>query len=802
MKKSRILIVEDERLIAEDIKNTLERIGYNTTVTSAFGVDAFKLVKKKRPDLVLMDIVLKGKMNGIEAAKQIHSQYEIPVVYLTAYADNKTIELAKKTEPFGYIIKPIEQRELHSIIEITLYKKQIEKRLERLNRVLKTIRNVNQLITRESNLDKLTQNACETLLETRDYMDISIAMLQKTKDKIIPMAHCGNHKRKKWEITPSGKGKAPKCVKSVSKTATREVITSTKKYCRGCKYCIFPHDHQVVIVPMVHDNAVVGITMVIFEPEILIDHEELDLLKEVMNDLAMAYSKIEAEEALIQSEKKYCSLIKNIPDVTWTIDYKGNTTFISSNVEKIYGYSLKEIYKIGNSLWFGRIHLDDVEKVKDAFKSLFEKGTPMHIEYRIKRKDGKWIWLLDRSTGTYEKNGIKYADGVFSDITARKRAEDALKESEERLKTAQKIGKMGDWELEVKSKKITWSDQVYQLFDRDPKQGPPNYDENIAYYYPEDSQRLQEHVRQAIESGVAIRSDYRVKSSFGKSVYYSSTINPIMNDMGKVIKLVGTVHDITDRKKAEEKLKKYREHLAELVVERTKQLQKINTELEEFAYSVSHDLRAPLRAIQSFSQILLEDYGNKFDARGKEYAKRIINSSQNMNTMIESLLSYSRLGREEVKLKPINLNKIIKEVSNQLKPKIKEKDAEVNVKSFLPKVKGHNTTLMKVISNLLINAVTFVDQDQKPKIKIWVEEHNKWVRLNIEDNGIGIAPEYQEKVFRIFERLHSVETYPGTGIGLAIVRKGVERMNGKVGLESTLGKGSKFWVELEKAGSN
>ncbi len=132
------------------------------------------------------------------------------------------------------------------------------------------------------------------------------------------------------------------------------------------------------------------------------------------------------EEALEKSEQKYRSLVENIPDVSWTTDYKGNTIFISPNIEKIYGYSPDEIYTSGDRLWLGRIHHDDVEKVKAEFNTLFKDGTPLDIEYRIKRKDGKWIWLEDRSTGTYEKDGTLYADGVFYDITERKQVEEEL----------------------------------------------------------------------------------------------------------------------------------------------------------------------------------------------------------------------------------------------------------------------------------------------------------------------------------------------------------------------------------------
>lgn len=153
------------------------------------------------------------------------------------------------------------------------------------------------------------------------------------------------------------------------------------------------------------------------------------------------------EKELQTSKEKYRALITNIPDVTWTTDSKGNTTFVSPNVEDIYGYNPEEIYSAGDSLWFGRIHPDDVENVKEAFKAFFEKGNELNIEYRIKRKDGKWIWLHDRAADIYEKDGVLYADGVFTDVTNRKRAEEELKNKVNELEKFQEI--TVDRELEM-----------------------------------------------------------------------------------------------------------------------------------------------------------------------------------------------------------------------------------------------------------------------------------------------------------------------------------------------------------------
>jgi signal transduction histidine kinase len=218
--------------------------------------------------------------------------------------------------------------------------------------------------------------------------------------------------------------------------------------------------------------------------------------------------------------------------------------------------------------------------------------------------------------------------------------------------------------------------------------------------------------------------------------------------------------------------------------------------MEAFTYSVSHDLRAPLRTMQGFAQALLEDYSDCLDEIGQEYTQYIIEGAVQMDTLISDLLAYSRLSRTQINFQPVDLTYGVQEALRQLSAQIEQRRAEVTVDAPLPQVIAHRLTLVQVVTNLLSNAIKFVKPDVPPKVRIYAQEQQNWIRLSIVDNGIGIAPEHQERIFRVFERLHGVEIYPGTGIGLAIVRKGLERMGGRVGVESQPGQGSRFWIEL------
>jgi signal transduction histidine kinase len=221
--------------------------------------------------------------------------------------------------------------------------------------------------------------------------------------------------------------------------------------------------------------------------------------------------------------------------------------------------------------------------------------------------------------------------------------------------------------------------------------------------------------------------------------------------------------------------------------------------LEAFAYSVSHDLRAPLRAMQGFAQALLDDCSDQLNAAGSNYARRIVGAANRLDALIQDLLCYSRLAHCSLELGPVDMQRVISEVLAQLEAVIRDSRTSMKLPGpFLPVI-AHHCTLVQALGNLVSNAIKFVPPGVQPCIEVRMEPRAGEARLWIQDNGIGIPPEFHSRIFRVFERLHGVETYPGTGVGLAIVRKGVERMGGKVGVQSAPGQGSRFWIDLPVA---
>jgi PAS domain S-box-containing protein len=299
----------------------------------------------------------------------------------------------------------------------------------------------------------------------------------------------------------------------------------------------------------------------------------------------------------------------------------------------------------------------------------------------------------------------------------------------------------------------------------------------------------------------------------GTLVEVSLTISPVRDRKGQIIGASKIARDITEqrhghdelarmyrvaqneveeRKKAEERIRELNQLLESRVLDRT-------AELESFSYTIAHDLRAPLRAIHRYSDLLREDYAHRLDGDALMYLRRLAAGAARMDRLIEDLLKYSRVARAEIDLRPVDLTPLMTELRAQTEGEFEERSAQLTVQDGMPAVLGHRVLLTHAIYNLLSNALKFVPPGTRPDVRIDAEHRDGKVRLNIRDNGTGIDPRYHDRIFRIFEQLDPSESFPGTGVGLAITKKAVERMNGRVGVNSELGSGSCFWIELPSA---
>ncbi|MGH7962757.1 MAG: ATP-binding protein [Candidatus Binatia bacterium] len=560
----------------------------------------------------------------------------------------------------------------------------------------------------------------------------------------------------------------------------------------------------------------------------------------------------QAEEDSAESAERFRLFTENVKDYAiFMLDLDGHVTSWNSGAEHLHEYRAEEIIRQPHSRFYTR---EDIERGKPEqdLESAAADGRFEDQGWQV-RKDGTRFWANVAMTALEDEHGHPRGFAyVTRDLTQRKRIEEertqmlvrtqaTRTEAEKAAETIQRFQSV----TEATLARLPLEDLLKELLDR---LGTVLVVATRAILLLEpDSQSLWVRIargigEEEIERGIGIPLSPRftqrivaerrpvsledvqpteVPSATLREKEIKSLLGAPLLIEDRVIGLiqVGTLHPrrfteeevhflqivadraalAIERARLDKAVHGARAELEHRVAERTAKLQEANAELEGFAYTVSHDLRAPLRAMQGFSQALLEDYATRMDTIAQDYAKRIIAAARRMDTMIQDLLSYSRLSRTQLQLHAVNLTAVMAEVLTALEAVLKERQAQVTVEEPLLQVVGHHSTLVHILMNLLTNAIKFMAPGTIPQIRVWTETRDWWVRLWVEDNGIGIDPQHQERIFRVFERLHGMDMYPGTGMGLAIVRKGVEGMGGQVGVESGVGQGSRFWVELQQS---
>lgn len=405
---------------------------------------------------------------------------------------------------------------------------------------------------------------------------------------------------------------------------------------------------------------------------------------------------------------------------------------------------------------------------------------------------------------------------MLIDLSRRRAAEAAL------ARTQQDYHRLIDtiegivWEADVNSMQITFVSRYAQRllgYSLEEWHRPGFWLNRI---YVDDRDRISNEVARAVAARKETVLEYRVTTADRQVIWLHDSVAPVQRE-GR-LRLLGVAIDVSDRRLAEQQLRNAHETLEQRVQERTIELREKVTDLETFSYTLSHDMRSPIRAIEGYATLLERFACGKLNEKEKDFLVRIRKSAQRLDLLVRDVLNYTRISQSRLELKPVPLEGVLRSILSDY-PELAPPRAEVQVKQPLPVIYGHEGFIGQAITNLLNNAVKFMPEGKKPKVKVWVEEagtttfirktgegggakaisEQEWVRICVEDNGVGIAPEDQKRIFRLFERIHPVEEYEGTGIGLAIVQKAVERMGGRLGVHSTPGTGSRFWIELRRA---
>ena len=363
----------------------------------------------------------------------------------------------------------------------------------------------------------------------------------------------------------------------------------------------------------------------------------------------------------------------------------------------------------------------------------------------------------------------------------------ALRESETRLNLAVKAGAVGTWDLDVHAGTMVWNEQMYQFFGVTPSEYHGTYKEIIALIHPEDRPGVEQAVAESLETGKSFSVEHRVVWP-DNSVHHIAARGEVYSNKGlSSDRMIGVCLDVSHRKETEQALQE--------VVE---DLNRSNSDLEQFAYVASHDLKEPLRMVASYTRLLAEEYEDLLDEEGKKYIHYATDGARRMQELIDDLLAYSRIGRTTGIPRPVDLNCVMRDVRENLSVTLTKCGGVLEVCENLPTVRGCGSLLSGLLQNLIANALKF-HGDEPPVVMVSCEQQDGECICSVRDNGIGIPPEHRDRIFQVFQRLHARSKYEGTGIGLAICKKAVDHLGGRIWVESTPGHGSTFCFALPLA---
>jgi PAS domain S-box-containing protein len=502
---------------------------------------------------------------------------------------------------------------------------------------------------------------------------------------------------------------------------------------------------------------------------------------------------------------------------SWEWDVAGDRLTWSDELFRIYDISPADFRPTCEG-FLERLAPAERDRVRAVLRRSCVTGEPFDFKHRIERRDGSPRTL--RARGRVERSPSRVPlrlYGTVQDVTDEEEFEErsrtlALRESRERerARTAELAAVMESVPAAIwitrdpEGRNIVGNAFSYQLLGMSPgenisKTAPGATVPFDIYAEGRKTDPADLPIQRAAATGRPVLGhEHEIRRVDGVSRWVFGNAVPIFGESGRVERVVAAFVDVTERKHAEERIRVLNAELEGRVLERTRSLEEVVRELEAFSYTVAHDLRAPLRAMKGFAELVLEDAGDRLGPEERDYLTRITAAADRMDALVQGLLAYSRLSRDTFVPEAIDLAGILRDVQDQFDMELRDAGAELVVEPGSLQVLGHSASLRQVIANLVSNAAKFVAPGHPPRIRIVSEERGDRVRVWVEDNGIGVAPADRTRIFKVFEKLHDPETYPGTGIGLAIVKRAVEKMGGEVGVESRPPQGSRFWVELPR----
>ena len=487
------------------------------------------------------------------------------------------------------------------------------------------------------------------------------------------------------------------------------------------------------------------------------------------------------------------SLIEASVDPLVTISKDGKIMDVNHATEAATGLTRAQLIGSDFSNYFTH-----PEQARNGYEQVFATGTVRDYALSLRHTSGRVMDVLYNAT--VFKNEAGEVEGVFAaarDVTERNRAESALLRSEQRYRSLVVATSQVIWttnpEGEVAGDMPMWREFTGQTYEEMQGGGW------IETVHPDDRERTAAVWSRAVKNRTLYDTDYRMRRRDGEYRYMMVRGVPLLEGDGSIREWIGTCTDVTERRKAEEEIRLLNEQLEHRVLQRTTQLEASNKELEAFTYSVSHDLRAPLRHIAGFAKMLAEEYESRLDENGRHYLQRVSEGVQRMGQLVDDLLNLARVGRKELGLQVTGLGSIVQEVIADLKPETEGRDIEWKIGN-LPFVECDAALMKQVFQNLLSNSVKFTRPRPHAVIEVGQKEEDGVVFVR--DNGVGFSMKYADKLFGVFQRLHRPEDFEGTGVGLATVQRIIAKHGGKIWAEAELDKGAAFYFTLAAANIN
>jgi len=493
----------------------------------------------------------------------------------------------------------------------------------------------------------------------------------------------------------------------------------------------------------------------------------------------------EALKKLKENEEKYRELVENANSIIIRLDKKGNISFFNEFAEAFFGFREDEVKGrniLGTIVPKSESNGRDLQELMN--KIISDPENYSYVENENITKNGKRVWVSWTNKGIFNKKGeLQGILSIGTDVTKRKKAENNLKRSETILQEATRLSKVGAYEWDIKKNRFIFSKEWRRIHGVEEKYLPS--EELMKISHPEDIPHVKKALNDALEDTKQYNIEHRIINQLNGEIRYIHAMGKVLKDEeGHPIKMYGVADDITESKLAEIE----RENLI-------KNLKRSNEELRQFAYITSHDLQEPLRTMSSYAGLLKHRYEGQLDPDADDFIEFMVSGAARMKSMIQGLLDYSRVGTHGNEFNNFNSEEALNNTLHDLVSYIKENNAEITYDK-LPVIYADKDQIARVFQNLIGNSIKFRKKDETPRIHVSAQKKDNEYVFSVSDNSIGMEPEYTDKIFEIFKRLHSIGKYEGAGIGLAIVKRIIDRHGGRVWVRSELGRGSTFYFTI------